>query len=120
MAYEYTRETSLYDSSLFLCKPKTVITEDGIQKPDGYEKREVFARIGSLTSKEFYSAYQAGIQASFKAVVNIEDWKEGKELIVEFDGEIYNVYRTFAVEDAVELYCRKDVGIWSGEMKRHV
>lgn len=114
MAYEYTRESSLYDDVAYLCTPRIKTDKNGAMVNEGYEKREVFCRVGSLYSKEFYAAFQSGISEALKFVVNRFDWEDGREMILEHDGKIYTIYRTFMSGDQIELYARIDAGTWSG------
>lgn len=121
MAYEYTRESTLFEDVIVLCKPLLEKDENGIVKRTDFERREVFAQVGSLYMKEFYSAYQAGIQNALKFVVNLGDWElgygefeRGREAVIEYDDRIYTVYRAFMANDSVELYAREDVGTWEG------
>lgn len=113
MAYEYTRESFLFEDVCCLCKPTIEEDVNGIQRTVGLEKREVYCKVGALYAKEFYDAWQSGIQDALKFVVNVEDWREGKEKIIEYEGDTYTVYRKFYAGDSVELYGRLDVGTWN-------
>lgn len=114
MAYEYTRDSSLYEDVCCLCTPDYKPDKNGVLKDNGYKKREVFCLVGSLYSKEFYAAFQSGISEAMKFVVNRFDWEEGREMILEHDGKLYTIYRTFMSGDQIELYARIDAGTWSG------
>lgn len=113
MAYEYTRDSKVYDSTCFLIKPISKPDEDGIIKPVGEEKREVFCQVSSVYWKEFIEAYTAKIKPQWKLIVFVGDY-EG-EMLVEFQGKLYNVYRSFFTGDNVELYLRVDDGKWKSQ-----
>lgn len=123
MAYEYVRETPLFEDSCFLCKPITEIDENGVVKITEWDKREVFCKVGSLVEKEFFKALQSGIQGAFKLEVNIGDWEAyldgtigGQELTVEFRGKRFEIYRVFRKADTAELYCQFKAGSRTGPL----
>lgn len=110
MAYEYTRTNHLYDGVCKLVKKQTDTDENGIVKEVGTIEREVLCQVGGIYEKEFYDAYQAGIKAQYKLIVNIEVYENEK--IVIFEGITYSVYRRFPTGDTMELYLREDEGTW--------
>jgi hypothetical protein len=114
MAYEYTRESFLWESECTLIKPTAVQNEDGVREIDLSNRCTVFCRVGSVYMKEAYAAMQAGIQAAWKFTVNLGDY-DG-ETVIEYDGEMYVVYRTFVDGDDIELLARKDLGTWESEL----
>lgn len=112
MAYEYTRENNLKESSCILISKRIETDDNGVTKEVGEPiEREVYCLVGSIYMKEFYSAYQAGIKPQYRLKVNIEDYND--ELIVKFEGVIYNIYRTYPTGDEIELYIRSDVSQWN-------
>lgn len=111
MAYEYTREVNLRDSVCTLIKKHMNIDENGVPvETEEPMKTEVFCRVGSIYQKEFFDAYQAGIKAQYKLVIFAYDYND--EVVVEFEGKTYSVYRTYYQGDTIELYLRTDVSEW--------
>ena len=70
---------------------------------------EVFARIDSISAREFHAAGQNDIKPELKITVNADEY--GGEKIVEHSGQRYSVYRTYrALENSLELYVERKVG----------
>lgn len=114
MAYEHTRDTHLWDDVCNLCLPIKEVDEDQQHKIVGWKKREVFCRVGSLYGKEYFQGYQIGIQGAWKIVINFEDWIEDQELMIEYRGKMYSVYRSFINGDNIELSVETKKGPWTG------
>lgn len=110
MAYEYTRGNDLYESTCYLISKETVTDENGVVQDSNRTKREVFCKAGGVYEKEFFDAYQSGIKAQLKLIIFFDDYQN--EMLVDFEGEIYSVYRKYRSGDELELYLRKDVGEW--------
>lgn len=110
MAYEYTRQSDIADDECYLCKPLVGIDDNGIKKTVGYSKRLVFCKVSSIYMREAIKAYEAGIKATWRLIIFAGDYDN--ELVVEYRGKKYNVYRQFYSGDDVELYCREDQGQW--------
>lgn len=72
--------------------------------------KSVFAEISSVSQTEFFSGGRIGLQPSLKAV--IYDFEYNHEPLVRYDGRLYSVYRTFAVNgsDKLELYLEEKEG----------
>lgn len=110
MAYENTRENNLWEDVCYLVKKEKVYDENGVEKEPIISKKEVFCQVGGIYEKEFYDAQQAGIKAQCKVVVQMVEYDD--EVIVEYGGKIYSVYRKYPINDTYELYLREDVGTW--------
>lgn len=110
MAYEYTRENDLYESTCLLIGKKTMVDENGVVQDSITTRTEVFCKVGGVYEKEFFDAYQSGIKAQLKLVIFRGDYNG--EMLVEFEDEIFSVYRRYPSGDDMELYLRKDVGEW--------
>lgn len=108
MPYEYTRETKVADGTCFLLTPINEMDEDGIQRTVGYNKTEVFCTISSIYWQEYLKAYEVKLKPKWKLVIFAEDY--GGQMLVEFKGRVYNVYRSFYLNDNVEIYLREDEG----------
>ena len=114
MAYEYTRQNDLFEDIAYLCRKKTTISEDGVVVEDGYEEREVFAKVGGVYQKEFFDAYQSGIKPQWYVLVSAFDY-QGED-VVKYNGVYYSVYRKYPKqEDEWEIYLREDVGTWNSD-----
>lgn len=72
-------------------------------------RRDVYGVITSSTQQEWFTAHRDGINALYKLVIYSFEYED--ELLVELDGEIYSVYRTFKQSiDKIELYLEKKAG----------
>ena len=80
----------------------------GVDKPTPTPK-EVYARIDSVSSREFFNAGESDIKPEFKITVQADEY--GGEKIVTLSGQKYSVYRTYRVnENTLELYVSRKVG----------
>ena len=72
--------------------------------------RGVFAKVHSITRAEFFNGGRNGLNPSFMFTVFNADYNN--EVIVEYEGNPYSVYRTFrqANSDYVELYVERQGG----------
>lgn len=71
-------------------------------------KRKVLASLGSITQSEFYQAHQSGLRPELKLEVRSIEYYN--ELTLEYNGENYNVLRTYDRQNGiVELTCSKVV-----------
>lgn len=76
-------------------------------------RREVYGVVTSSTQQEWFTAHRDGINALYKLVIYSFEYED--ELLVELDGEIYSVYRTFKQSiDKIELYLEKKAGTENG------
>lgn len=100
-------------NSIFPIDLKTVTTEKD-ELNQVVEKtrttKTVFAEISSVTQTEFFNGGRLGLQPSLKAT--IYDFEYGGESIVKYNGNLYSVYRTYAVNgtDRLELYLEERGG----------
>ena len=72
-------------------------------------KKEVFALIGSVSMSEFYQAGLQGFKPDFRFAI----WRTeySNEELVEYNGKIFNVYRTYIRDDGrIELYVNEKKG----------
>lgn len=70
---------------------------------------EVFARVDSVSAREFHSVGQNDIKPEFKIIVNADEY--GGEKIVTLSGQRYSVYRTYkSLENSLELYVERKIG----------
>lgn len=88
------------------------IEYDAIRQPivTATSRREVLAQFRSVARAEWFEAGRNGLRPNITFVVRYIDY-EG-ETLIEWDGEMYSVYRTFLNRgDQVELYCEKRGGL---------
>ncbi|MBQ1297455.1 MAG: phage head closure protein [Clostridiales bacterium] len=72
-------------------------------------KTEVFALISSVSMSEFYQAGLQGFKPDFRFAVWMKEYNN--EEIVEYNGKIFNVYRTYIRDDGrIELYVNEKKG----------
>lgn len=72
--------------------------------------KTIFAEISSVSQTEFFSGGRLGLMPSLKAT--IYDFEYSGEEIVKWNGKLYSVYRTYAVNgtDKLELYLEERGG----------
>ena len=71
-------------------------------------RREVFCRKGSVGQSEFYQAHANGLKAELKLVLADHLDYEG-EALVEYDGELFRVLRTYRTGKELELVVYREV-----------
>ena len=78
---------------------------------DAEEETEVFCDVRSITQTEWFEAGRNGIQhPAYIFVMNRNEYS-GQQ-IVEYQGQRYGVYRTYAAKNEnLELYCEAKGGI---------
>lgn len=65
---------------------------------------EIFARVASIGTNEFYQAAASGLKPTIKFIV--PDYLEySGEKEVEYEGKRYNVLRTYRTELTLEITC---------------
>lgn len=86
--------------------------KDGIgqEAESGETLREVFCQIKSISRAEWNVTFQNGLNSSFMAVVNFDDYQNEQE--AEYRGKRYGIYRTYAKKPGLmELYLEEKVGV---------
>ena len=75
-----------------------------------YSAREVLCQVKSITRQEFFEGGRNGLNPSFVFTVFAGDYNG--ELICQYDGNQYGVYRTYLVPstDYLELYVERKGG----------
>jgi len=72
-------------------------------------KKEIFAKVESISAREFYSAGQNDIKPEFRMIVNVDEY--GGEKILTYSGQRYSIYRTYQnLENSLELYVERKAG----------
>jgi SPP1 family predicted phage head-tail adaptor len=88
--------------------------DDGFSSGEVETKIEVFVEKKSITRTEFYSAMQAGMKPQIVFSLRLEDWELSKHEVdgkvkyaekVEYDGNAYDIIRTYEVGQTIELIC---------------
>ena len=70
--------------------------------------RQVFCRVQSIGTKEFYQAHASGLQPEIKFV--LADYLEyNNEQLIKYDGTIYHVLRTYRTGQELEIICYTEV-----------
>lgn len=88
---------------LTLITPVMQADEYGIMQPMEPERRDVMARLDSITASEFFEAGRNGLKPEYRFIMFLYDYDGQK--IVEYEGRQYSVYRTYmGRNDTVELY----------------
>lgn len=71
-------------------------------------RRDIFCRVASIGQKEFYQAHAVGLQPEVKFV--IADYLDyNREAMVEHDGQLFRVLRTYRTGQELELVCYREV-----------
>lgn len=71
--------------------------------------REVFAQVRSVTRAEFFDGGRSGLNPELQFTMFAGDYNG--ELIVEYNGNRYSVYRTYIADgDYLELYVERKGG----------
>lgn len=71
-------------------------------------KREVFVTERSMTRSEFFSAGRQGLNPEI--VLTTPKVNYAGEELVEYNGIVYSIYRTFQDGDEIELYAGRKAG----------
>ena len=71
-------------------------------------RREVFCDVASIGQKEFYQAQAVGLQPEIKFILADHLDYEGEQL-VEYDGQLLRVLRTYRTGHALEIVCYREV-----------
>ena len=71
--------------------------------------KPVYARVDSISAREFFNAGISDIKPEFKLTLNADEY--GGEKIVTLSGQRYSVYRTYrANENTIEVYVERKGG----------
>ncbi len=97
----------MYNDVIQLVNKKQKVDEYGDLQPTE-EKREVFAKLKSITQTEFYQAQAIGLQPEIKfELADYYDYNNEKILI--YNGDEYSVIRTYRPGVKLELVCKRGV-----------
>ncbi|MEC0664485.1 phage head closure protein [Priestia flexa] len=100
----------LYRDVLFLITPgEEQQNEDGYPIPgsDQSEKKRVFVNKKDVKSSEFYFAAQAG--EKLEQMFELFSFDYNGQPQVEYQGKMYDVYRTYDKGEKIELVCKRYV-----------
>lgn len=96
------------DDVVKLLKVTKTKDEYGIDR-ETYVSKEVYCRTRSVTQTEFFDAGRNGLNPEYQITVFHADY-DG-EVLVEYNGKTYAVYRTYRREgDYIELYVERKGG----------
>ena len=71
-------------------------------------RRSVFCRQASIGQREFYQAHAVGLKPELRLVLS--DYLDyNNEQLVEYDGQIYRVLRTYRTGQELELVVYREV-----------
>ena len=74
-----------------------------------WTKREIFARVESVSMSEFFQAGMQGFKPDYKLTIWMNEY--GNEDLLEYNDKIYSIYRTFRRDDGrLELYVNEKKG----------
>ena len=80
----------------------------GVQIPTP-TRREVYAQVDSVTANEFFEGGRNGLNPEYRFTMFAPDY-DG-ERVVEYNGNAYAIYRTYAGrDDTLELYAERKGG----------
>ena len=81
-------------------------------RPDGTEytsERQVFCRISSIGTGEFYQAYSVGLKPEIKfSLPDYSDYND--EDRIEYNSAEYQVLRTYVNKNELEITCQAVIG----------
>lgn len=98
------------DRSEVITLIKETKTQDSLlQWVSSETTRDVFCKITSISSSEWYDGFRNGLSPEYRAIINRNEY-EG-ETIAKLNGVRYSIYRTFIGKgENLELYLEKQVG----------
>ena len=83
--------------------------EFGVRKKEFPIKKEVIVYVESVTGSEYFQGGANGLRPQYRFTMFAPDY-DGQE-IVEYDGELYSVYRTYLNKTfELELYVERRKG----------
>ena len=72
------------------------------------ERREIFVSVESISRNEFFDAGRNGINPELKFITPSINYNcEG---LIEYEGDVFTIYRTYEQGENVEIYAQKKVG----------
>lgn len=86
----------MIEGIITLISKSRTIDDVGRQKAEE-TRRDVFARIESVSRDEFFAAGQNGIQPEYRFSVFSAEWNGEREC--EYNGTRYSIYRTYQPSD---------------------
>lgn len=95
------------DICYLICENGTETDDIGNIIPTSVETK-VFCEVMSISQSEFFKGADVGLKPSIK----LRMWKQdyNLETLVKVNNEIYTIYRTYTVNDIVELYAERRKG----------
>lgn len=100
----------MYDDIAYLIKEKTTGTDSDGNETIERTSRMVFCRVRSVSRDEYYDAATDDLKPEVMITISHRIDYDSEKL-VEFNGEYYDVIRTYWREDEVELTLQKSIGI---------
>lgn len=103
----------MVDTTIKLIGPPTRQQDaKGVWRTTAATKTEIFARVGSVTRNEFFSAGSQGMRPELVFTVFMGEYN-GQQ-ICEYNGTRYTIYRTYHSEgtDYLELYVQREIGVY--------
>lgn len=95
---------------IYLISEKKVQDDEGVWRLSEESRRKAYAQITSVTASEFFEGGRNGLNPEYRFTVFFADY-HGEE-ILEYNGKLYSVYRTFiARKDYIELYTERKGGV---------
>lgn len=70
--------------------------------------REIFCECMSISQKEYFQCSQSGLKPEYKFKIWLDDY--AGETLVTYNDVLYSVYRTYKLNDFIELYVTLKVG----------
>lgn len=96
--------------AIYLISEKKVQDDEGVWRLSEESRRKAYAQITSVTASEFFEGGRNGLNPEYRFTVFFADY-HGEE-ILEYNGKLYSVYRTFiARKDYIELYTERKGGV---------
>lgn len=88
----------------------TTISYDEYKNPVTVETRkEVFVKPQSIRMREFYQAAEVGMKADFTLVL-ADYYDYDGEKLVEYNGTVYDVVRTYRRDNRLEIVLTERIG----------
>lgn len=96
--------------AIYLISEIKVQDDEGVWRLSEESRRKAYAQITSVTASEFFEGGRNGLNPEYRFTLFFADY-HGEE-ILEYNGKLYSVYRTFiARKDYIELYTERKGGV---------